>query len=490
MSLAHSFAIQHPSGKPACLLEGCTTVLTSPPHTLLIFGTEENTVVVHELCYLETEHNNNKKMCEVQSRPYHVFPLLASSGEVMIKDVRTFPALFPSLVFVLQNSGTCTVLDVYQKTVLCQVDVVSLTQSFLQRNRNVIEDDNDEPSNHNNNRNNKKNKNANIIFNNNNEILCNALAVSPKGDQLAVSYGSDVVILDLPTLLSNANHHHNSNVVVHYINGLHTEEITKLLFLQPSEQNNNPYILCTCGEDLMINFISTLKGTVDDDVIISGSRTGEGDVATKLHFWQLQNNNNNNNNNNVPFQFFSMIGTCENGYVFPANMPTFEEKEFIYKRPDYDTYLIDFFVLPFSYQPHCPAALYLCQGRRNEDGESAGLELMDLSCFQQQASQHLLPYGNPLLQGWQVNNNNNQGDNNNNNTLFLQGSAAAHREICRVALPIPFFNAQHDAIGDSLFLTASEDGSVAVWDLDSRHTYNNNKNNSNSGGVAGKRTRE
>jgi WD40 repeat protein len=148
--------------------------------------------------------------------------------------------------------------------------------------------------------------------------LCFSIDVSPSGDTLAVAAGDDIHLVDTKTWSSRR-----------VLDGVHTDDVTKVRYFGES-------LLCTGGEDMMINFFDTKRKA--NDILLSSIHAGE--CVNKASF--------------VPeLSAVCATGTCENAYVMPFPpalaatpkvVPDFPNEVKI-PRGGYTEYLIDWVVL-------------------------------------------------------------------------------------------------------------------------------------------------
>jgi WD40 repeat protein len=162
---------------------------------------------------------------------------------------------------------------------------------------------------------------------------CSSISISPSGEMLAVSADRDIHFVDTRTWTS-----------VKCLEQLHVDEISRLRFLD--EQ-----VLCSAGEDQMINFLSVADGVVDDDVLLQAVNCGE--VVSRMNCFP-------------DVSVTAMVGTCENGYIFPYDL---EQKETRYLRPNFDTYLVDWCVVS--------GQLHLVSGVRDDNGDAGPLQVLN-----------------------------------------------------------------------------------------------------------------
>lgn len=203
-------------------------------------------------------------------------------------------------------------------------------------------------------------------------LMCNSVGVSPSGGFLAVGTGGDVQIVDTRTWCS-----------VRAVETMHLDDVTRVRFL-------DEHIICSAGEDQMINFISTAPNVVEDDMLLQATNCRE--VITKMTCFP-------------ELSAITMIGSCENSYVFPYDL---EQTEVRYPRPDFSTYLVDWAVVG--------GQLQLISGVRDDEGNAGPLSVLTWST----KAPTVLPF--------------------------------VHKELARVAI----------GFGDRL-ITGGEDGLLAFW---------------------------
>ncbi|CCW67728.1 unnamed protein product [Phytomonas sp. Hart1] len=204
----------------------------------------------------------------------------------------------------------------------------------------------------------------------------NSIAITPSARTLAVATDGDLHLVDCRTWQPRS-----------CIPQMHTDEITRVRFV-------NEEVICSAGEDQMINFITTDPSVCEDDALLQATACGE--VVTKM-----------TSLNEV--ELMAMVGSCENGYVYPLDL---EKTETRFPRPDFNTYLVDWCVLG--------GRLSLLLGHRDDDGNAGPLSLLD---FETRTQDALRPM--------------------------------AHKELCRMAI----------GIGNRL-ITGGEDGVLAFWARD------------------------
>ncbi|CCW60388.1 unnamed protein product [Phytomonas sp. EM1] len=204
-------------------------------------------------------------------------------------------------------------------------------------------------------------------------VTCNSISISPSGETMAIATDGDIHLLDCKTWQSKS-----------CIEKMHTDEVSRVRFL-------NDNVICSAGEDQMINFMTTDPSVCDDDVLLQATCCGE--VVNKMSCLS-------------EVGLMSMVGSCENGYLYPFDL---EKTETRFERPDFQTYLVDWCVLG--------GQLCLVLGRRDDDGNAGPLSVLN---FETKEQHELRPM--------------------------------AHGEICRMAM----------GIGNRL-ITGGEDGLLAFW---------------------------
>ncbi|KAG5496320.1 hypothetical protein JKF63_02622 [Porcisia hertigi] len=194
-------------------------------------------------------------------------------------------------------------------------------------------------------------------------LLCSSIGISPSASLLAIAADRDIHLVDPRTWRS-----------VKCLEQLHVDEISRLRFLDDS-------ILCSAGEDQMINFLSVEEGVVDDDVLLQAVSCGE--VITKMSCFP-------------ELGVTAMVGSCENSYVFPYNL---EQRETRYGRPNFDTYLVDWCMVS--------GELHLVSGVRDENGDAGSLQVLNRATGQTQVLPRVhkeigrvaIGFGNHLITG-------------------------------------------------------------------------------------------
>lgn len=192
---------------------------------------------------------------------------------------------------------------------------------------------------------------------------CSSIGISPSGGILALAADRDIHLVDTRTWTS-----------VKALEQLHVDEISRLRFLE--EQ-----VLCSAGEDQMINFLTTADGVIDDDVLLQAVNCGE--VISRMNCFP-------------ELGVAAMVGTCENGYVFPYDL---EQTETRYARPNFDTYLVDWCVVS--------GQLHLVSGVRDENGDAGPLQVLNWATQQTQVLPRVhkelgrvaIGFGNRLITG-------------------------------------------------------------------------------------------
>lgn len=170
-------------------------------------------------------------------------------------------------------------------------------------------------------------------------ITCSSISISPSGSALAVAKTSDLDVYDCRTWTP-----------AHRVESMHWDEITRVRHIQE-------HILCSAGEDLMINYLNIHPSTLEDDILLEATQCGE--AITKMTC--------------IPDRgILTMVGSCENGYIFPCTEAKKEDQcnegegelpgWVRYARPDFFTYLVDWCIVGNE--------LVLVSGVRTEDGEA------------------------------------------------------------------------------------------------------------------------
>lgn len=171
-------------------------------------------------------------------------------------------------------------------------------------------------------------------------VECSSIAVSPSATTLAISADRNIHLVDTRTWVSQK-----------CIEELHVDEVSRVRFLDDQ-------LLCSAGEDQMINFIDVRDAVADDDVVVQALNCGE--VITRMNCF-------------AEVGLVAMIGSCENGYVCPYNV---EQKEVKYERPGFDTYLVDWCLIS--------GQLHLISGLRDEEGNAGPLQVLNWESKQTQ----------------------------------------------------------------------------------------------------------
>lgn len=173
---------------------------------------------------------------------------------------------------------------------------------------------------------------------------CSTISIDPRGGILAVAVDNNIHLVEKRTWRS-----------VHTISDMHLDEITRMRFVDDT-------VLCSAGDDQMINFVTTDPAVIDEDALLQAINCGE--AVSKMSCF-----------NEVGAT--AMIGTCENGYICPYDL---EKPEVRYDRPDYNTYLVDWCMVG--------GRLKLVYGRRDDDGNAGPMYTMD---WEQRIHTALLP---------------------------------------------------------------------------------------------------
>ncbi|KAG5494815.1 hypothetical protein JIQ42_02430 [Leishmania sp. Namibia] len=193
--------------------------------------------------------------------------------------------------------------------------------------------------------------------------VCSSIGITPSAPLLAIAADRDIHLVDTRTWCS-----------VKCLEQLHVDEVSRLRFLDDS-------ILCSAGEDQMINFLSVEEGVVDDDVLVQAVSCGE--VITKMNCFP-------------ELGVTAMVGSCENGYVFPYDL---EQRESRYSRPSFDTYLVDWCMVS--------GQLHLVSGVRDDNGDAGPLRVLNGATGQTQVLPKVhkelgrvaIGFGNRLITG-------------------------------------------------------------------------------------------
>lgn len=217
-------------------------------------------------------------------------------------------------------------------------------------------------------------------------ITCSSIGISPSVSSLIVGKSTDLHVYDARTWR-----------VSHQVEQMHWDEITRVRYL-------DEHIICSAGEDLMINCIDTAPTTQEDDLLLQGISCGE--VVTRMTVMQ-------------EIEKVMMVGSCENGYVMSYNPDTPERRV---ERPNFSTYLVDWCVVN--------GQVCLVTGEKDDEGNAGPLSVVLWG-----GGDHLREALPSQLQP--------------NQSIVLPH---VHKDIGRVAL----------GFGDRL-VTGGEDGLLAFW---------------------------
>ncbi|GET91600.1 hypothetical protein, conserved [Leishmania tarentolae] len=197
----------------------------------------------------------------------------------------------------------------------------------------------------------------------NSGAVCSSIGVTPSAPLLAVAADRDIHLVDTRTWCS-----------VKCLDQLHVDEVSRLRFLDDK-------VLCSAGEDQMINFLSVEEGVIDDDVLLQAVNCGE--VVTKMNCFPEMG-------------VTAMVGSCENGYVFPYDL---EQRETRHDRPSFEMYLVDWCVVS--------GQLHLVSGVRDDNGDAGQLQVLNWESRQAQTLPKVhkelgrvaIGFGNRLITG-------------------------------------------------------------------------------------------
>lgn len=266
-------------------------------------------------------------------------------------------------------------------------------------------------------------------------ITCSTISIAPSGTSLVMAKTSDLDVYDTRTWSC-----------VHRVEAMHWDEISRVRHLRE-------HVICSAGEDLMVNMISVDPKTIEDDLLLEATQCGE--VATKMAFLPNQD-------------VVTIVGSCENGYVFPCDVePSLPIKEtggmgqedegakeeeaplpgrgkggetFKYDRPDFSTYLVDWCTVGNE--------LTLVSGVRTGDGEAGALSM---NVFGEASSSSCIRSHNEEEEEA-------DGGARDGGRWYKKGTyplMRVHRQLTRIALGL-----QRDRM-----ITGGEDGIVAFWGL-------------------------
>ncbi|CBZ37001.1 hypothetical protein, conserved [Leishmania donovani] len=193
--------------------------------------------------------------------------------------------------------------------------------------------------------------------------VSSSIGVTPSAPLLAIAADRDIHLVDTRTWCS-----------VKCLDQLHVDEVSRLRFLDDK-------ILCSAGEDQMINFLSVEEGVIDDDVLLQAVNCGE--VVTKMSCFP-------------ELGVMTMVGSCENGYVFPHDL---EQRETRHGRPSFEMYLVDWCVVS--------GQLHLVSGVRDNSGDAGPLQVLNWATGQTQVLPKVhkelgrvaIGFGNRLITG-------------------------------------------------------------------------------------------
>lgn len=334
-------------------------------------------------------------------------------------------------------------------------------------------------------------------------IICSSLSLSPSGTSLVVPKTCDLDVYDTRKWSP-----------YHRIEAMHWDDISRVRYVGEK-------IICSAGEDLMVNFIHVDPATAEDDILLHAAPCGE--VMTKMS-WEAERG------------LLTMVGSCENGYVHAyGKMEQQQEEEeersrkakqqhddenntnrnstdmdmtsgvggigeappFKYERPNFFTYLVDWCVVG--------GQLVLVSGERNEDGDAGGLSVQ---IFDDTSSVSVCrDRGNEEHQV--LNDVRRSGSNGGAGALTEEEEekkkqCSAHMEVIasspssscrwRVKESFPLTRVHHQitrialALQGNKMITGGEDGVVAFWEMPSssegwRGSHNRNGGGNSEGGA-------
>lgn len=223
-----------------------------------------------------------------------------------------------------------------------------------------------------------------------------SLSVSDDGNVLALATDGEVQLVDTRTWSS-----------IRAIEELHTDEITRIRFC-------GSRVLCTAGEDQMVNFVDTQE-LDEDEMMMNIFNCGE--VVTRMSYFapallstETLNGFSSGCPDGKPFGpggLVTLVGSCENCWIAPLTEGVMETKVL---RPNFETYQVDFVAWQGS--------LGHVTGSKDDEGNAGPLQFA------------LHPASTAVAE-----------------------LAGAHREVARVA-----FSAGHSSL-----ITGGEDGTIAYW---------------------------
>ena len=257
---------------------------------------------------------------------------------------------------------------------------------------------------------------------------CSSIAVNESGTAIAVAADKMIHLVDTRTWTSSK------------MLELHTDEVTKLRFIGDS-------VLVSSGEDFMVNFSDVRRA--DKDVLLTTSHLGE--CLTRISYFAPGTAAGG------PNGVVGGIGSVENAYVFPlptdlSSLPPKGEVDFPIEkkleRTDFETYRVDFvsagdYGLSLLTGTHHWAVEATPEAKPEGDGVDAPA---DAAGYDESLGAPLPlamhPYPGPPP------------------GAVLPQLGAVHRGVVRFAC-----NVGDAARRTGAFVTAGEDGVVALWDL-------------------------
>lgn len=215
-----------------------------------------------------------------------------------------------------------------------------------------------------------------------------SLSVSEDGISLALAASKDIHFVDIRTWSSTRS-----------ITELHTDDITRVRFCGSD-------VICTAGEDQMINVLSATELNEDDMMwnIINCE-----EVATRMQFFSPNMIPLCATPQVAPRGVVAAVGSCENALVIPVGEGEVAREKKL-PRPNFETYQVEF--APFL------GTLGHITGQKDEDGNVGPLSISD------------------VVSG---------------TVMGVMGGA--HQEVVRVALSLP----------NGTLITGGEDGMLAYW---------------------------
>lgn len=272
---------------------------------------------------------------------------------------------------------------------------------------------------------------------------CFGIAVSPSGNQFALSAGTDIHILD-PRMNFRSMRH---------IPDMHTDVITKLRFVSEN-------VIVSGGEDMMLNFIDA-NAKSEGDLLVSSITWGEAP----------------NRLNVIGGRFVTATGTMEGSIVqpIPNNVPFDELQngdwplELNIPRPPLGSYIVDFVQMSnFGGDESNDYEIGALVGER-----PGGADCLTVAGGGEPQYMRDERTGNLIYPG-DINGNNRGDDDDGGNRpqalsilRVTRGGVQpsqriqlvpTHKDDVRCVIPLPQSNG-------SRLVTAGEDGTICYWDL-------------------------